>query len=67
MVGVDNEAVSYAYDLVGSWPSVIRHGDLTYTSSDVKIVEVTLTYDFAVARSGLEQYVEPSKIDIPTN
>lgn len=67
VVGIDNEAVSYAYDLVGSWPSVIRHGDLTYTSSDVKIVEVTLTYDFAVVRSGLEEYVEPAKIDLPTS
>jgi len=53
--------------LVGSWPSVIRHGDLTYTSSDVKIVEVTLTYDFAVVRSGIEEYVEPAKIDLPTS
>lgn len=33
--------------LFGSWPSTIRHGDLTYTSSDVKIVEITVTYDFA--------------------
>lgn len=33
--------------LKGSWPSVIRHGELTYTSSDVKIVEVTVTYDWA--------------------
>lgn len=33
--------------LFGSWPSVIRHGDLTYTNSDVKIVEITVTYDFA--------------------
>lgn len=35
------------WNLTGSWPSTIRHGDLTYTSSDVKIVEVTITYDFA--------------------
>lgn len=35
------------YRLEGSWPSVIRHGDLTYTNSDVKIVEVTVTYDWA--------------------
>lgn len=43
----DTEDDSYSYRLQGSWPSVIRHGDLTYTSSDVKIVEVTLTYDWA--------------------
>lgn len=35
------------FTLYGSWPSVIRHGELTYTNSDVKIVEVTITYDWA--------------------
>lgn len=35
------------WTLIGSWPSVIRHGELTYTSSDVKIVEITVTYDYA--------------------
>ena len=35
------------HKLHGSWPSIIRHGDLTYTSSDIKIVEVTVTYDWA--------------------
>lgn len=39
------------YKLVNSWPSVIRHGDLTYTGSDVKIVEVTITYDWAFENS----------------
>jgi hypothetical protein len=34
--------------LINSWPSQIRHGDLTYTSSDVKLVEATITYDWAV-------------------
>lgn len=33
--------------LYNSWPSVIRVGDLTYTTSDVKTVEVTITYDWA--------------------
>jgi hypothetical protein len=36
--------------LVNSWPSVIRSGELTYTSSDVKLIEVTLTYDWAEDR-----------------
>jgi hypothetical protein len=36
-----------SFVLYGSWPSVIRHGQLTYTNSDVKIVEVTITYDWA--------------------
>lgn len=33
--------------LYNSWPAVIREGDLTYTSSDIKVVEVTLSYDWA--------------------
>jgi len=40
------------WKLTGSWPSSIRHGELTYTSSDVKIVEVTVTYDFAESQRG---------------
>ncbi len=32
--------------LINSWPSQIRHGDLTYTTSNVKLVEVTITYDW---------------------
>lgn len=35
------------WTLYNSWPSQIRYGDLTYTSSDVKLVEVTITYDWA--------------------
>ena len=35
------------FKLIGSWPSVIKHGDLTYTSSDFKFVDVTITYDWA--------------------
>lgn len=34
------------YKLVNSWPSTIKYGDLTYTTSDVKMVSVTLTYDW---------------------
>lgn len=40
------------YRLHGSWPSTIRHGDLTYTNSDVKIVEVSVTYDYAIEYRG---------------
>lgn len=36
-----------SYTLQGSWPSQIRSGDLTYTSTEAKIVEVTLSYDWA--------------------
>jgi hypothetical protein len=35
------------YKLINSWPSVIKHGELTYTDSEVNLVEVTLTYDWA--------------------
>lgn len=35
------------YQLFNSWPSTIRYGELTYTSSDVKVVDVTVTYDWA--------------------
>ena len=35
------------YRLINSWPSVIKYGELTYTTSDIKKVEVTLTYDWA--------------------
>ena len=35
------------FKLIGSWPSVIKHGDLTYTSSDLKYVDLTITYDWA--------------------
>lgn len=41
-----------SWRLIGSWPSVIRHGELTYTSSDVKVVEVTVTYDWAEETQG---------------
>lgn len=33
--------------LIGSWPKVIRQGELTYTNSDAKLVEVTVAYDWA--------------------
>lgn len=39
------------YTLVNSWPSSIKYGDLTYTSSEVKSVTVTITYDWAVEQS----------------
>lgn len=33
--------------LIGSWPKIIKQGELTYTESNVKLVEVTVTYDWA--------------------
>lgn len=38
----------YKYFLTGSWPSQIRSGDLTYTSTEAKIVEVSVSYDWAL-------------------
>lgn len=38
------------WTLKNSWPAVIREGDLTYTASDVKVVEVTIAYDWAVSK-----------------
>lgn len=38
------------WTLKNSWPSQIRHGELTYTTSDVKLIEVTITYDWAEER-----------------
>lgn len=35
------------WTLHNSWPSSIKEGDLTYTSSEIKVVEVSLTYDWA--------------------
>ncbi len=48
--GDDKDDVKYK--LINSWPSLIRHGELTYTTSDVKIIEVSLTYDWAVEING---------------
>lgn len=38
---------SVGWVLKNSWPSTIRSGDLTYTNSDVKVIEVIVTYDWA--------------------
>lgn len=35
------------WTLHNSWPSQIRYGDLTYANSEVKIIEITVTYDWA--------------------
>ncbi len=40
----DNEV---NWKLINSWPKIIKHGSLTYTQSDVKLVEVTVAYDWA--------------------
>lgn len=41
-----------SYYCHNSWPSMIKYGDLTYTQSDVKVVEISLTYDWAEEQIG---------------
>lgn len=40
------------WKLQNSWPSLINYGDLTYTTSDAKITDVTITYDWAEEGDG---------------
>lgn len=40
------------WTLKNSWPSTIRYGDLTYTQSDAKVVDVTISYDWAIESDG---------------
>jgi len=35
------------YRLKGAYPKLINHGEMSYTSSEVKILTVTFSYDFA--------------------
>lgn len=37
----------FGWVLRNSWPSTIKNGELTYAGSEAKIVEVTVTYDWA--------------------
>lgn len=45
-----DESDEYTWLLTGSWPSEIKGSDLSYASSDIKIVDMTITYDFARIR-----------------
>ena len=49
--------------LTGSWPKVIRHGEMTYTNSDVKIAEVTIAYDWAEEKTADEDVGAPCGAD----
>jgi hypothetical protein len=46
----DSNIVVQEYLFEGSWPSSIKYGKLTYTASDCKFVDVTITYDGMVLR-----------------
>ncbi len=50
-----DQSVSTQWKLVGSWPQTIRNGELTYTRSEIKLVEVTVCYDWAVEGGEGEQ------------
>jgi hypothetical protein len=50
---VQKQYISYnnrevTYTLKGSWPSTIKFGDLSYANGDIKVVQVTVTYDWAI-------------------
>lgn len=38
---------SNQWTLFNSWPCSVKSGDLTYTDNDIKVVEVTVCYDWA--------------------
>jgi hypothetical protein len=38
--------VDDAWGFINAWPKVINHGELTYDSSDFKLLTVTISYDF---------------------
>lgn len=40
------------YVLKGSWPKIISHSTLSYEDSDLKMVNLTLSYDWAEIRFG---------------
>lgn len=58
---VSNDGTRYVkWTLYNSWPQSIKYGDLTYTNSEVKLVEVVVTYDHA---EDIESYGIPPLID----
>jgi hypothetical protein len=51
---LDGKGVAvHTVNLIGAWPSQISEGNLDYTSSAIKLVTVTLTYDYATAGPGM--------------
>jgi hypothetical protein len=41
-------SMGQTYELVQSWPKTVKFSDLSYTSSDIKTVEVSLSYDYSI-------------------
>lgn len=54
--------VKQRYTLKGAYPQSITHGELSYTSSDVKLLVVTYSYDFAE----IKLFDDPPKAPTPT-
>lgn len=40
------------YQLINSWPKSISHSQLSYEDSEIKLINLTLSYDFAVVAAG---------------
>jgi len=55
--------------LNNSWPKIIKYGDLTYTQSDVKLIEMTVAYDWAEEETEIEDQnqdqIMPQPIPVP--
>jgi hypothetical protein len=51
----DSRIEVYSFDLEytttwvlhGSWPQVVKEGDLTYTATEIKVIDVVVSYDWA--------------------
>jgi hypothetical protein len=46
LVDGQGSPVDDAWVFVNAWPKIINHGELTYDSSDFKLLTVTVSYDF---------------------
>jgi hypothetical protein len=38
---------TFTFKCIGAWPQNVTHGELNYTSSDIKLLTVTFKYDYA--------------------
>lgn len=42
------------YRLIGSWPKIISHSTLSYEDSELKLINLTLSYDWADIKFGTQ-------------
>lgn len=52
LIKTPDESASQSWALYQSWPAAITHGDLSYTESDVKLIDVDIVYDWAEESTG---------------